>query len=391
MAENRDTKILRMLQDEFGKAYSSEAMIFSRAPGRLEILGNHTDYNEGLVLSMAVDLATYVAISPAQNCSQCRVLDIVHSSFRQFSLNELDNKDCSDWCNYVKGLIVELNLRGIKVPAFDAVLYSELPLAAGMGSSAALEISMLLALLKLCNIELNWLDCAKIAQACENNYVGVRTGLLDQISSLKGEENSLILSDFRSLEIMKIPFPEKYVFAVLDSLVKHNLSKEYNERRASCEEALAILQKKWPALTSLRDVNSGTLMINRDLLPDLLLRRAMHVVSETERVEQAAMALMMQNMNIFARLLQDSQWSSQKCFENSCEEIDFLFEKAATLQGFLGGRLSGGGFGGISLHLLKKGTTEKYLKKLESLYLAEYGRKTQGIICNAANGAGLVE
>jgi galactokinase len=392
MQQAQHDSALIKLEQGFRESYGITPSILSRAPGRLEILGNHTDYNEGTVLSVAVDRAMHVAASPASTPTGfCRVIDLVSGSRRNFQLEDLANPRKGDWCNYIKGLIVELQQRRIQVPAFDAALYGMVPLSAGMSSSAALEMAMLLVLLKLADRELPWLECARIGQACENQYVGANTGLLDQVSSLKGKKGSLIHSDFRHYTVDNIPMPAGVAFVVANSMVKHNLTNEYNERRQACEEAARILAGIYPGVKTLRDISPQQLLEAKDSLPLLAFLRASHVVGEIDRVEKGITALRAGDIAGFGQLMRQSHQSSIDNFENSCPEIDCLVDIGQTLPGYLGARISGGGFGGISVHLIEEQFAQKYQQELERKYREQCGIKTETMLCQADDGAKLID
>ena len=380
---------LTELADLFHSRYGHAPTLLGRAPGRLEILGNHTDYNEGTVLSVAIDRAARIAVAPnpeAKDGMLCRLYDIKGRSAREFRLDDLDNCRRGDWSNYIKGLVVEFNLQGFKVPAFDALVTGDVPLSAGMSSSAALEMCMGLILDRLSDARLGWLELAKIGQACENNYIGAHTGLLDQISSLKGKAGQLIYSDFRSFDVQNVPMPAGSVFVVANSMVKHNLTNEYNERREACEEAARVLGVK-----ALRDVTPEQLDARKADLREVVYRRAAHVVGEIARVEAGRQALAKGDLDKFGQLMTISHESSRHNFENSCPEIDALVEIGRTLPGFLGARISGGGFGGISVHLVRAEAAEAYCHDLGEAYLKHGGVDCQPMILAAADGATLWE
>ena len=239
---------------------------------------------------------------------------------------------------------------------------------------------------RLSDARLTWLELAKIGQACENNYVGAHTGLLDQISSLMGKSGQLIYSDFRSFSVTNVPMPAGTVFVVANSKVKHNLTNEYNERREACETAARILGVK-----ALRDVTLEMLEQHRGDLSDVVFRRARHVVGEIARVAAGQKALETGDMATFGKLMTASHESSQVNFENSCPEIDTLVEIGRTLPGFLGARLSGRGFGGISVHLVQAPFAETYCKELGKAYLKSTGIDSSPMILTAADGATLWE
>ena len=231
------------MKDAFKNHFGIEPTVIAKAPGRLEILGNHTDYNEGTVLSVDVDRAMTVAAAKVDGKTS-ELYDLVITATKTFDLDKLDNPVKGDWSNYVKGVVQEFQKRGYTVPAFKATLKGTVPLSAGMSSSAALEMAFVLVIEKLAGLCLDWKNRALIGQAAENNYVGAKTGLLDQVSSLMGKENQLVYSDFRSLQVHNVPIPAGTAFVVANCMVKHNLTNEYNERREACELAAKILGVK---------------------------------------------------------------------------------------------------------------------------------------------------
>ncbi len=374
------------VRQAFKDMYHIEPEVIAKAPGRLEILGNHTDYNQGTVLSTAVDRAMTVAAMAIPG-RECELTDIVTNSRRRFSLDNLAKPAKGDWSNYIKGLIVEMRKRGMEVPAFKAVLGGTVPMSAGMSSSAALEMAMLFALKKLAKSEISWLDCARIGQGCENNYVGANTGLMDQFSSLMGKAGQLVYSDFRSYEVSNVPIPAGTAFVVANCMVKHNLTNEYNERRAACEDAVKVLAGIYPGVSALRDVSPEQLEAAKDKLAAVSYRRALHVVGEISRVANGAAALSRGDCEGFGQLMFQSQYSSTHYFENSCEELDCLVDIAKNLPGALGARLSGGGFGGITVHLVRKETATEYMALLGKAYLERTGLKADIMACQAADGA----
>lgn len=380
---------IKKVRDGFLRQFGHLPTLVSRAPGRLEILGNHTDYNQGTVLSVAVDKAMYIAAAPIDG-RECQLFDLNIKSKRSFSLDGLWPPLPRDWSNYIRGLVYAMQQRNIQVPAFQAVLMGEVPLSAGMSSSAALEMAMTLILNELSGANLSWQECAKIGQASENKYVGANTGLMDQFSSLRGKKDNLVYSDFRSLEVRNIPMPENAAFVVLNSMVKHNLTNEYNERRESCEEAVKLISGNHPEVQALRDVSPALLESCRPQLPELVYRRALHVVGEIDRVERGVKALAAGDLAQFGALMTESQLSSRDNFENSCQEIDDLTSLGHDLHGYFGSRLSGGGFGGITVHLTRGCCAAKYLESLKELYFQKTGLKADGMVCLADDGAELV-
>jgi len=280
---------------KFNEEYGSSPLITAAAPGRLEILGNHTDYNEGFVLSAATDLNTVFAVAPVEG-KTCKLNSFDNSLCASFDLDTLDTAIPGDWSNYVKGVVYEISrLPGMKnnITAFNAGIMSTVPLSAGMSSSAALEISACFALGKLYGVELSPEEWAKLGQRVENNYLGLQSGLLDQFSSIFGKKDNLIFCDFREIKVLKrVQFPREYEFVVANSMVKHNLvDSDYNLRRTSCENAVDVIKQKYPEVKALRDVSFKILNDCKELMNFMDYKRALHIVGENERVLEGIKAL----------------------------------------------------------------------------------------------------
>ena len=376
------------LVERFSAHFGHSATVYAEAPGRLEVLGNHTDYNQGFVLSCAVSRKTSVALAPASG-RICRLKDFRDGSEKTFSLDDIQNALPRDWSNYIRGVIWELRKRSIEVGGFDAGMISDVPLSAGMSSSAALETAFGFAFKEAFGIELPPEEWARVGQGVENHYLGLKTGLLDQFSSIFGRAHSLILSDFRTVEVLKtVPLPDDCMIVVVNSMQKHNLvDSEYNVRRADCESAAAKLAGIYPGVTALRDVSVAQLEAARGDLEDREYRRAAHVVGENDRVMRGCAMLEKGDVAGFGQLLWESHESSRNNFENSAEGLDVLVDASRTLPGCLGARLSGGGFGGISIHLVKKEAVEEYSSRIREVYRKACGVDAEVLCCEAGAGA----
>jgi galactokinase len=340
-------------------------MISTYAPGRAELLGNHTDYNEGLVLSLAINAGTTLqALTLPDGTLRLESSDL--KSVWTGELGKLSPQTDPSWVNYILGVFSELRKRDIAVGGVDLKVSSTIPIGAGLSSSAALEIATALTLKKLYPYALSDLEIAKVGQGAEHHYTGVKCGLLDQISVLMGKKNHATYIDCRSFEIRHLPLGEDAVFVIVHSGAKHALtSGEYNERRESCEAAAKLLGKK-----ALRDVNNAELESARSGLPEKTYMRARHVVGENERVAHAVSYLANGNVEAFGKLMFQSHRSSVDYFENSCEELDILVDLAGKQPGCLGSRLSGGGFGGATINLVRKEAAERFKNEIGSTYQA---------------------
>ncbi len=376
------------LEERFAAHFGRPPAVLAEAPGRLEILGNHTDYNQGFVLSCAVSCRTRAVLAPAAG-KICRLKDFRDGSEKTFSLDDIAAPLHRDWSNYIRGVIFELRKRNVRVGGFDAAILSDVPLSAGMSSSAALETAFCFAFKETFEINLAPEEWARVGQGVENNYLGLHTGLLDQFSSIFGREHALILSDFRTVEVLKtVPLPDDCLIVVVNSMKKHNLvDSEYNVRREDCESAAAKLAKIYPGVRTLRDVSVKQLEDARAALEEREFRRAAHVVGEDDRVLRGCELLCAGDAAGFGRLLWESHESSRVNFENSTAELDILVELSKTIPGGLGARLSGGGFGGISIHLVKRGSADAYAKTIRKAYRERCGVDAEIICCEAGAGA----
>lgn len=369
------------LRNEFDKRFGLGCELITSAPGRLEVLGNHTDYNAGLTLSCAVNFRCYVAIALLDEPVIKLASTAFDRSHQSFSLHKLDApKD--HWSRYVLGLVDALNRRGYETPGFALLVDSEVPRSAGVSSSAALEMAALTGLVGLMGIDLPADEMARIGQESESRAVGAQTGLLDQLSSLLGRPERLIQIDFQSLETRLIPAPPGWCFVAVDSGIKHDLTKAYNARRLSCESAAAAM-----GVESLRQATHEMLHLHRDAMPAEAFGCATHIIDETQRVRDAADLLAANDLCGFGQLLFDSHQSSRSNFHNSCPELDALVAYARDDDRCLGARLSGGGFGGISIHLVSIENAEAYRADIINAMHVEPSTKHWSAVCEISGGA----
>jgi galactokinase len=339
------------------------------APGRVELLGNHTDYNDGVVLSAAIDRGVTMDGELSGNS-----ILLLQSDGPQVR-HDLDYRwpeplTTNKWANYPLGVVRMLLEEGYEVPGFSAQITSTLPTGAGLSSSAALEVATCLLIEKLADYSLEPMARAKLCRRAENEFVGVNCGLLDQASSVFGEENAAIYLDCRAESVSTVPFPTGLALLITDSGVKHQLTGgEYNERREQCFEAARIL-----GVQALRDATTEQLLAAD--MPELTRRRALHVTGEIERVLAGVEFLRAGDGAAFGRLMFESHESSRTNFENSTEELDVLVEIARSIPGIYGSRLTGGGFGGATVSLIDPAQAEAIISALTS----QYKRRT-GIDC----------
>jgi galactokinase len=350
------------------------------APGRVEILGNHTDYNEGVVLSAAIDRGVTTSVHRLPQ----RQIQVSSQTNQRTAIEHLDElSPCAQepWANYCFGVIRELMAAGLPSNGLRIDIASDLPVGAGLSSSAALEVATAYAAIDLANWPLAPMKIAQLCQKAENEFVGVKCGLLDQASSVFGEDNRAILLDFRSITAETYQLPAGVSLLLLDSGIPHALTGgEYNERREQCQTAAASL--KVPAL---RDATSAQ-VLNSDLDP-LVKRRALHITGENERVFVARRALLAGDIDAFGMLMFASHESSRHNFENSTPHLDALVEIAQTTNGVIGSRLTGGGFGGSTVSLIRSELGQEIIDTMQKKYLSVTGVECKAILTRPSQGA----
>jgi len=357
--------------------------ISAYAPGRIELLGNHTDYNEGFVLSAAINHGVTItgALRPegAIRLHSHAMGHPVDASLAQ--LTRLDGDD--SWANYPLGVVDSFRREGFSVNGFSAEIDSDLPPGAGLSSSAALEVATATLLKKLFNLSIEPLQLAKLCRRAENEFVGVNCGLLDQVSSTFGRKDQAIFLDCRNETVETVPFPSGVALLITHSGVKHALvGGEYNQRRQQCFDAAARLGAR-----ALRDVTNAQLEAGKSSLAPLEYRRALHVVGENERVLSGIEFLRAGDAEGFGELMFTSHGSSRVNFENSTPELDALVAIAREEPGVLGSRLTGGGFGGATVSLIEQGAAERISASFVEKYRERTGHVCQIYLCQIADGA----
>lgn len=373
-------------RQQFRQLYGNEPRLFS-APGRVNLIGEHTDYNEGFVLPMAIDRRTYIAIAP-RNDGLVRCLSTAFDDQIEFELSA-DLKPANDWANHVRGMAAcllrnEANLRGA-----DLLIDSHVPMGAGLSSSAALEIAIGFAWLKISDQPVDLVNLALTAQQAEHEFAGTRSGIMDQFIACLGKEDFALKIDCRSLEYEAVPvnLSEARV-VIVNSMVKHDLAAgEYNQRRAECEEAVRRLSGHLPGIQSLRDVELEEFDQWADALPEVIRRRANHVITENARTLAAIEALKLGNLSQFGKLMYASHESLREDYQVSCRELDLLVEIAGRCDGVYGARMTGGGFGGCTVNLVRAETVENFIAEITEAYEWVTKTKPECHVCLASAGA----
>lgn len=355
---------------QFNKRYGSEYSLYA-SPGRVNLIGEHTDYNGGFVFPGAIDKLIVAAIKP----NDTDIVRVYSYDMKETAEFALDEKPTASWALYIYGVISEISKRGLKVGGFDCVFGGDIPIGSGLSTSAALESTFAFALNDLFNLGLARIDMALIGQAAEHNAVGVRCGIMDQFASVFGETDHLIRLDCRSLEYELVPFHSKNCrLVLLDTQVKHNLAaSEYNIRRAECEEGVATIQKKHPQVKLLRDVSLDLLNDFKKELKESTYRRCRYVIEENQRLLDACEALKHDNYTEFGKKMYGSHEGLSKEYNVSCKELDFLVS-IAVKNGALGARMMGGGFGGCTINLLEESHYAAFVEEAIAAYKIEFNK-----------------
>jgi galactokinase len=379
-------------KDRFGEAPAH----IVRAPGRVNLLGEHVDYNDGFVLPIAIDRATWLAFSPSDKEHTTLVATDLSEevSFTPETLSaktDAAGKSLPGWALYPAGVMWALREAGLATPALKGVYSSNVPQGSGLSSSASVEMAFALAWQTLGGWQLSPMERALLGQKAENQYVGVNCGIMDQFASACGEQDRLLYLDCRSLEWRALPLPNDVAIVIADTTVRRALtSGEYNKRRADCEEAVRVLSVELPAVRSLRDVDVETFNRFAGQLPERVQKRARHVVEEIERSQRVIPVLERGDMPEFGKLINDCHASLRDLYEVSIPELDTMVDVAQSLPGCYGARLTGAGFGGCTVNLVARERADGFSQSLAEGFKAKTGIQPEIYICSASNGAELM-
>ena len=379
---------IETLKRDFREIYRQEPQI-ARAPGRVNLIGEHTDYNEGFVMPAAIDFYTSVAISPRSDTK----INVRSQSFEDalsFDLND-GFRPQHNWSDYVVGVIDQIKRSGECLRGANILVRGEVPIGAGLSSSAAIEVAVAFALLNAEHVAIDRKKLALLCQRAENEFVGMRCGIMDQFISCNGRRDHALMLDCRSLEFKLLPLAPSARMVICNTMVKHqHASGEYNQRRAACEEGVRILRQHLPGIHTLRDVSPEQLEQHRESLPSMIYRRCRHVVTENARVERAAEVLQDSDLRAFGSLMAESHRSLRDDYEVSCRELDVMVAIATRQAGVYGARMTGGGFGGCTINLVASEHAETFRKHVATEYEAATGLKPDVYIASAADGVASV-
>jgi len=374
------------LAETFRSLYGGQPRIY-RAPGRVNLIGEHTDYNEGFVMPAAIDFSTFVAIDVRED-RRIVIRSENLSETAELDLEQPPARGRGHWSDYPFGVAVELERAGQSLRGANILVRGEVPIGSGLSSSAAIEVATGFALLEIAGVEVDRLELAKLCQQAENVFVGMRCGLMDQFISCFGQAGQALMLDCRSCDYELLPLPEKVKLVVCNTMVKHELAaSEYNARRAECEEGVRLLARELPGVRSLRDVTIDELARAGDDLPEVIRRRSRHVVTENARVVDAAAALQREDLETFGRLMGESHRSLRDDYEVSCKELDLMVNIAGQAEGVFGARMTGGGFGGCTINLVNADDVDSFKQTVARSYAEATGREPEIYVCSPAQGA----
>ena len=379
----------RDLAVEFAYRFG-RAPTVSRAPGRVNLIGEHTDYNDGFVMPAALEFATLTAASQRPD-RRLRVYSMIMDETREFDLDSPPQGPTGDWSDYILGVALMLESRGRNLSGADLVVWSDVPIGAGLSSSAALEVSCAHALLTESGLPFDPIEIAQLCQRAENDFVGMRCGVMDQYISCCGVAGHALLIDCRSLELRNVAIAPNLRLLIANSRVRHqHAGGEYNLRREACEEGVRLLSRYLGPIQALRDVSPEQLEAKRRKLPELIYRRCRHIVTENARVLEAERALGSGDLVACGRAMNASHLSMRDDFEITCPEVDMLAGLAQTVKGVYGSRMTGGGFGGCTISLIEASAVDKASQMLTDGYRIGMGRDVDIFVCAPSDGARLI-
>lgn len=369
----------------FESHYGQKSAVGAYAPGRVNILGGHTDYNDGLVLPIAIEQCVYTLIAPRDdmvvNARSLQMEQPVSFDLREREVSE-------NWSDGIKGGISVLEKNGAIFGGMDILVLSDLPQGAGLSSSAAFNVSVIIALSAIANMKLSPKETALIAQKVENEFMGVNCGILDQMASAASKKDHALLLDCRTLNYEHVPINGDFNIAVCHTGITRSLAaSKYNERRAECAKGLEIISKKESDVTSVRDIAPKMLLENKNELGTTIFKRLDHVLNENERVKQSKKFLKLGQVDKVGRLITQAHKSLRDDYQVSCDELDIMVELAIAQKGCYGARMIGGGFGGCAIALVAKSQVKGFSNNLQSLYQNKTNLSGLVIFVTAGNGA----
>ncbi|MFZ1942076.1 MAG: galactokinase [Acidobacteriaceae bacterium] len=376
------------IQESHRKRFGNQGPAY-QAPGRVNLIGEHTDTSEGFVMPAALDLRTISVLSPRSD-SAANIYSVNFDEQVTLDVEHLPSHRRSHWSDYPTSVLWTLEQRGIRPKGFDLTLSGNVPLGSGLSSSASVEVAVAVAVLAHAGTTLPKPEIAKICQFSENNFVGAQSGIMDPFTSCCGVDNHALLIDCRSLDYEALPLPSKVLLVICNSMVKHSLAGggEYNARRAEVQAGVKILQQHYPGMHTLRDLTEEQLRRYQGEMPEEIFRRCLHVVTEDERVLRAAAALRSGDFHEFGRIMHEAHISMRDNYAASCMETDLLVELAARQSGCFGARITGGGFGGCTINLVAADHADNFARNVRAGYEEATGIHAEIYLSRASSGAG---
>jgi len=378
-----ETQTQTELEASFQRKFGTVTGVY-RAPGRVNLIGEHTDYNQGFVLPVAVTFSCWVALGSREDGKLVVYSENLAESV-ELDLHHLDRS--GKWQDYPAGVAWALAQAGCSVPGANLYIQGEIPLGAGLSSSAALEVAVAYALVDACRGPFDLTRLALLCQHAENDFVGAHVGVMDQFAACYGQEGQALLLDCRSLEHSLVPLPVGTDLVICNTMVKHQIAAgEYNLRRKECEEGVRLLSARNSGITALRDAQLADLEASREILPEKIYRRCRHVITENERVLKAARALQQGDLTLLGRLMFESHDSLRKDYEVSSAELDLMVEIAREQAGLIGARMTGGGFGGCTVNLVRSESSGLFRQRVAAAYQSKTGHHAEIYRCQASRG-----
>lgn len=374
------------LIDLFHQLFERKPEVIADAPGRVNLLGEHTDYNEGFVFPAAINRSITILAAPRED-DLARVWSVDFNQVSEFDINAITKSRSAPWSNYLRGVVDQLRKRGFKIQGGDFLVSGNVPVGSGLSSSAAYEVAGTAAFRAMFDLDLDNSSLALLAQAAEREFVGVQCGIMDQFVSANAQRSSALFLDCRDLTFDLIPLPKHLSIVVCDSNIRRELNNSaYNERRKECEEAVTLLKKIFPRARSLRDISEPELEKGNSLLNETLYRRARHVITENHRVLQGIRFLEEDKATEFGQLLYQSHASLRDWFEVSCPQLDLLVEIASKVPGTFGSRMTGAGFGGCTVSLVDSNQVADFKRIVKEKYDRETGENSKVYACKPSAG-----
>jgi galactokinase len=389
IATGSQAALVRRSRERFAQGFGGEARV-ALSPGRVNLIGEHTDYNDGWVLPMAIGLAAVVAYRPRRD-RRLRVHAAAYGETREADIDDLRPPGGGEWFAYVAGVAWALGDAGHAIPGLDAVIDGDVPLGAGLSSSAALEMAVARAFAEAAGLPWDATAMARLAQHAENRYVGVNCGLMDQMASAVSQEGCALLLDCRTLQTTPVPVPAEAAIVVMDTGARRSLATSaYNDRRAACEAAVAVLARDQPGVRALRDVDEATLAAAEGRMDPVVFRRAQHVVAENRRPLRVAEAFERGDLAAAGRLMNESHASLRDLYEVSSPELNLVMGLARSHPDCFGARMTGAGFGGCAIALVAAARVDEFARSVHAAYRAQIDLPSAFFACRPAAGARLI-